>query len=144
MCCVLPAIRELGKPANVPCKHLTETGCGIYESRPQVCRSFECHWLNGKGASRPDVVGAYTSRMPTTDGWGNGMGILVHIDPNRGLGRHAELQEQITDTLDAGGEVLMFIGESRKMVTRDKRTLMIAAICGLKDQEGRPVTAERA
>lgn len=28
------------------CKHVTETGCAIYENRPQVCRDYECPWMD--------------------------------------------------------------------------------------------------
>ncbi|MEO8895386.1 MAG: hypothetical protein ABI450_05845 [Rhizomicrobium sp.] len=35
---------QLRKDAQIPCPHLVEKGCGIYESRPPVCRSFLCGW----------------------------------------------------------------------------------------------------
>jgi Fe-S-cluster containining protein len=25
-----------------PCQHLSESGCGIYETRPNKCREYEC------------------------------------------------------------------------------------------------------
>jgi Fe-S-cluster containining protein len=25
-----------------PCQHLTESGCGIYDNRPQYCHDFRC------------------------------------------------------------------------------------------------------
>lgn len=41
---------DLAKEAGVPCKYLTKKGCGIYAVRPQVCRKFQCDWLqNRKG-----------------------------------------------------------------------------------------------
>jgi hypothetical protein len=46
MCCKLPGIEELQKPADQWCRHaVTGKGCGIYEDRPAVCRSFHCQWL---------------------------------------------------------------------------------------------------
>jgi hypothetical protein len=30
---------------GVPCRFLRPEGCGIYESRPELCRSFVCGWL---------------------------------------------------------------------------------------------------
>ena len=46
------------------CKYQCD-GCGIYESRPEVCRDFKCIWLRIKEARpnfperlRPDNVGA--------------------------------------------------------------------------------------
>jgi len=46
VCCVALKIKtpQLRKDAQVPCPHLVEKGCGIYESRPTVCRSFLCGW----------------------------------------------------------------------------------------------------
>ncbi len=46
---------DVAKPAGVPCRFLTEKGCGIYHVRPIVCRSFKCDWLQGrKGYSQAD------------------------------------------------------------------------------------------
>ena len=49
LCCKLPAIPELAKPANEWCEHCRpgKGGCGIYAARPQVCRSYNCYWLIG-------------------------------------------------------------------------------------------------
>jgi Fe-S-cluster containining protein len=45
MCCELPAIAPLQKPQNVLCQHAVRgAGCTIYENRPEVCRTFNCHW----------------------------------------------------------------------------------------------------
>ena len=46
MCCKTLTIKELEKPPGVWCRHVvTGKGCGIYESRPSVCRRFYCHWM---------------------------------------------------------------------------------------------------
>ena len=45
-CCVAPDIAALDKPLGVRCPHLTDALlCGIYESRPAICR-----------AHRPDEI----------------------------------------------------------------------------------------
>lgn len=65
-CCVVPEIPELGKKAGERCQHLTEQGCGIYETRPDVCRAFECGWKVNprfRADDRPDVVGIMTSGL---------------------------------------------------------------------------------
>jgi len=73
------AVRALGKPAGVPCRHLvpmTISGksllnehhvepngaCGIYERRPDVCAGFVCVWLRDTIGlltedERPDRIG---------------------------------------------------------------------------------------
>jgi hypothetical protein len=45
-CCVELKIDvpELRKKARVPCRHLTQSRCGIYARRPPVCRHFLCGW----------------------------------------------------------------------------------------------------
>ncbi len=46
---------------GVPCKFLKPDGCGIYESRPELCRSFVCGWLKPGSPFpenwRPDKIG---------------------------------------------------------------------------------------
>ena len=40
------AVDELAKPVGVQCLHVRAgKGCGIYETRPHACRTFECVWL---------------------------------------------------------------------------------------------------
>jgi len=61
-----------------PCHFLGATGCSIYGSRPEVCRSFECGWLMAGSrfpeAWRPDQVGFLI--QPGI--WDNGRCWLVH------------------------------------------------------------------
>ncbi|HEY8616564.1 YkgJ family cysteine cluster protein [Phenylobacterium sp.] len=46
LCCKVMGVSELAKPGGALCAHArTGRGCGIYESRPQGCRAFECVWL---------------------------------------------------------------------------------------------------
>ncbi|MBX9884465.1 MAG: hypothetical protein K2X68_05795 [Novosphingobium sp.] len=35
---------ELTKPSGIACQNCTTAGCGIYATRPQVCRDFICEW----------------------------------------------------------------------------------------------------
>lgn len=46
VCCVWPAINkpEIQKQSGAACRHCTAQGCGIYESRPPICRSYYCAW----------------------------------------------------------------------------------------------------
>lgn len=44
-CCISFDIPEIGKKAGVPCRYLTQHGCGIYQNRPPTCRNFQCAWL---------------------------------------------------------------------------------------------------
>lgn len=69
VCCVALKIKtpQLRKDAQIPCPHLVAKGCGIYESRPPVCRSFLCGWrlMPDLDASwRPDVSGVMLLPVP--------------------------------------------------------------------------------
>jgi hypothetical protein len=71
VCCVALKIDtpQLRKKAQVPCPHLVQKGCGIYEARPPVCRSFLCGWrlLPELDASwRPDLNGVMLLELPQT------------------------------------------------------------------------------
>jgi len=60
VCCLALGIKEPSKPAGVMCQHCTGTGCGIYETRYEVCRGFLCGWrmVSQLGdAWRPDRSG---------------------------------------------------------------------------------------
>jgi len=49
-----------GKPAGVPCIHLAEDySCGIYETRPKVCRDFQAEEIVC-GNSRKEALGILT------------------------------------------------------------------------------------
>jgi len=62
VCCVWPTINkpEIQKQSGAACRHCTQAGCGIYETRPPVCRSYYCAWrtvdIFGE-AWRPDRSG---------------------------------------------------------------------------------------
>jgi hypothetical protein len=65
-CCITPGFEAapgeapFSKPPNTPCPHLVQIGCGIYETRPPVCRRFQCAWLaapNLPAEMRPDRCG---------------------------------------------------------------------------------------
>ncbi len=48
---------------GVPCRFLRPDGCGIYERRPELCRSFVCGWLKVGSPFpdrwRPDRIGFF-------------------------------------------------------------------------------------
>ena len=79
MCCKVPQIDELNKPAGVWCQHATSgKGCNIYADRPSPCRAFYCSWMQDSGLGdewKPDrskfVV--YVQR--------NGVNLQIAVDP---------------------------------------------------------------
>ncbi len=61
MCCTVLRVDELKKLGGVACAALAPSGgCGIYAKRPQICRAYQCLWLQGKLDldDRPDQLGA--------------------------------------------------------------------------------------
>jgi len=56
VCCTHMSINAPGftKAPGLTCQHCRSSGCGIYESRPDICRDYRCAW---KYASwlRPDM-----------------------------------------------------------------------------------------
>jgi hypothetical protein len=61
VCCHSLRVIELDKPAGILCKHcLPGKGCGIYETRYEICRTFLCGWRQVPqlgDAWRPDRSG---------------------------------------------------------------------------------------
>lgn len=72
-CCVVMGVEELKKDKYKRCTHLCAKGCGIYETRPQTCKAFECLWLQGMLTSehRPDKLGIMFTATGEHGGLGN-------------------------------------------------------------------------
>jgi hypothetical protein len=48
-CCRVFTISQFDKPAGKWCQHCTiGEGCNIYQSRPKICRDFQCLWLESQ------------------------------------------------------------------------------------------------
>jgi len=60
LCCSVLRVDELPKLGGVACAKLEPGGCGIYATRPAVCRGYRCMWLQGglDEGDRPDRLGA--------------------------------------------------------------------------------------
>ena len=62
LCCTVLRVDELRKLGGTPCAHLAgaDSGCGIYTTRPAICRAYRCAWLRGafRADDRPDHLGA--------------------------------------------------------------------------------------
>ena len=61
LCCTVLRVDELRKLGGTACLHQLESGgCGIYATRPSICRAYQCLWLRGGlgDDDRPDRLGA--------------------------------------------------------------------------------------
>ncbi len=89
-CCVVPLIDtpEFSKPPGAVCCHSQAAGCGIYETRPGLCRRFFCGWrrdANIPAAWRPDRSGIFitfsTENVPPQFGGAMGMTLMLTGNP---------------------------------------------------------------
>jgi hypothetical protein len=60
-CCTVTGVWEMHKPDYTRCPNQCDSGCAIYENRPNTCRNFSCLWqsglLPGDERRRPDKMG---------------------------------------------------------------------------------------
>jgi len=59
VCCTLSVVSELNKKVGEQCRYCINNKCSIYGKHPQVCKDFECAYLQG-GTNielRPDKCG---------------------------------------------------------------------------------------
>jgi hypothetical protein len=94
VCCTVPTINkpEIQKLSGATCRHCTGHGCGIYETRPPVCRSFYCAWRT------VDIFG---------DDWRpDKSGVMPYVE-TEGIGEDFELSTGIG---------LMLVGHPLKIV----------------------------
>ena len=76
LCCKIPTIPELNKPYNTWCTYCSDhTHCGIYETRPQRCRDFNCYFLGSTLGEewRPSICHMVITTLPDRQ--------LVMVDP---------------------------------------------------------------
>lgn len=127
LCCRLPDIEALAKPANAWCDHcLPDKGCTIYQHRPALCRDFLCLWMTSP-ALGPEWEPA-RSRMMI---YAQGPQTTVLVDPaHPGIWKKAPyaagLKSLAQDAEKAGGYLILFVGdevfkiESDPEVRRDR------------------------
>jgi hypothetical protein len=86
LCCTALVVEtpEFRKMAGVTCTHCTAAGCGIYERRFPICRSYHCGWIHSPELGddwRPDISGVMvmpvTENVPTEFAVREGVELLV-------------------------------------------------------------------
>jgi len=109
LCCRLPDIDDLNKPADEWCRHcVAGQGCSIYQYRPMLCRDFVCHWLTREGLG--DEWAPQRSHLMV---YGEGQQITVLADPDYpDLWRHPPYMPQFkawaSNAEARGGYVIVF------------------------------------
>lgn len=125
LCCKLVGIAELNKPMGQWCPHCIKSGgCGIYESRPNECRTFNCEWLTNAQIS--DDWRPIRSKMVLYHVHDGGMEkLVVHVDPGSPLAwknepYYSQLKRWARDLLELNGIVNIYLGKKVIAILPDK------------------------
>jgi hypothetical protein len=122
-CCTVMSIDAVDSPCGEACKHLTESGCGIYKRRPEACQTWNCLWKMGLLLldERPDKCGLV---LDVTRG--GPMQALVVREVWEGA---LEQAQGTLERLASEGHVLYIIsGESRKVMGPPEKLAQFRAI----------------
>lgn len=135
MCCKLLGVED--KPAGKWCPHCTQgRGCGIYETRPELCRVYKCGWLLSQDDPgrelppdlRPDRCKVMISPTARSDL------VMVNVDVSaRDAWRHGRVAEVIRNIVASGrravvswgtqnDKLLLFLQNGRPTVKAIKMT----------------------
>jgi hypothetical protein len=111
LCCRLPDIEALDKPANASCRHCSGSGCTIYALRPAPCRDFLCLWRTN--AALGPEWDPLVARMMVYE---QGPQTTVLVDPDHPLAWREDayarqLAEWARDAATCGGYVIVFVGD---------------------------------
>jgi hypothetical protein len=76
LCCTVLRVDDLSKLAGRDCAHQGPRGCGIYQTRPNICRGYRCLWLQGglEDDQRPDLIGGVVDLQAA----GLNIGLVIH------------------------------------------------------------------
>lgn len=114
-CCTVLGVPELAKAPGERCVHLTSKGCGIYDERPEACRTFDCSWLKGSVGdmtTRPDKLRAVMGGDTRT---GHNVLYVMPGDEDRWR-KSKNVLRQVRATLESGHKMLVVAGENRTEV----------------------------
>ena len=121
MCCKLPRIPALNKPAQKLCVNCNAgVGCNIYDSRPQTCVEFYCMYM--LNAAMGDEWKPSRSKMMVTYEASEER-LVVHVDPSRrGAWRsqpfHAQIKKWAANS--PRGHVLVWDGHTVIVALADR------------------------
>jgi hypothetical protein len=126
LCCKLPHIDEMGKPAGVWCKHCApgKGGCKIYPTRPLTCQRFMCLWLITEDLD--DRWKPTTSKIvPFIENEGHR--IAIHVDPGfpnkwREEPYYGQIKSWSEFAVDNDAQVVVYVKNRAIVVLPNKET----------------------
>lgn len=119
VCCKVLKIRELDKPANTWCADCKiGIGCGIYETRPESCRVYECIWLQTQSLDKPIAAALRPDRSRVVIGTTNhGEDVVLYVTPERpDAWRRGEFARLVGEFKGRGIKVLVSCGDDLQVV----------------------------
>lgn len=124
LCCKLAKIVELDKPEGVWCRHCApgRGGCTIYETRPPVCRNWNCNWII-EPALGPEWRPLTSKMILYYENDGNRL--CVRVDPGyannwRKEPYYGQLKRCAQTALDARKQVVIYIRKRAIVILPDK------------------------
>ena len=123
MCCKLLDVVALAKPAGAWCRHCTPgVGCGIYESRPGECRTFQCGWLVDPALGEEWRPSRSHIMLVTEAGVNR---IAAHVDPARPDSWrrqpfHRTLRSWAAAAARVRGQVVVYVGRRATVILPDR------------------------
>ncbi|WEZ84870.1 hypothetical protein P6U16_10240 [Rhizobium sp. 32-5/1] len=122
LCCILPDIDALAKPANTVCRHCAPgVGCLVYADRPQLCADFHCRWITDVS-----MAPAWEPTLAHMMVYAQGPQITVLVDPAQPdaymqAPYWEDLQQWAADIDASGGFVIVFVGDTAIKVEPELR-----------------------
>ena len=113
-CCKVMQIEELNKPANTWCPHCTiGVGCGIYDTRPESCRVYECIWLQTQRGAKPLALELRPDKSRVVMGVTNqGDDLVLYVSPDRpDAWKRGGIAKIVAETRAKGFTVLIKCGD---------------------------------
>lgn len=144
LCCKLFPVPPLDKPAGKWCPHVAQgKGCGIHETRPQLCRGFDCQWLVSEDLGpdwKPERSKFVLSIYPGSNS------LVVTVDPAFPAAWRTPqflpmLRRWAAAALAQGDQVIVFVGDACTVILPDRekelgRIAPGARIVSLKNGRG--------
>ena len=126
-------IPELDKPDNVWCPNCDlGKGCRIYETRPQMCRDFKCHYLTDAVLGEEWNPARAHFVLRTAENI-----LIVQVDPQRPDAwrrqpYHTALRKHAVSVYKKGGKIIAKIGERAVAILPDRDIDL--GLCGDNDR----------